>query len=205
MTTAQPELSPAARGGILALLAVVMLATRIHHFGALPDASWLVFFAGGFYLRHAWRWALPLLLALAVLIDYAVISGQGLNFWNHYCVSPAYWFLAPAYGAMWLGGAWLARRYRGLGMRELGLLAGSVLVSASLCYLVSNGSFYWLSPAVATPNIGGWMKNLGDWYVPYLGTSLIYAAVGAALHAASVLAARELRGATARGARLGHR
>src|SRR5690606_36139481 len=68
-------LSPGARGGILALLAVVMLATRINHFGALPDASWAVFFIAGFYLRGWGRWAFPLLMALAVAIDYVVISG----------------------------------------------------------------------------------------------------------------------------------
>jgi len=189
-------LSGALRAGIFLILALVMLATRINHFAPVPDASWVVFFAGGFYLRRDWRWALPLFMVLAVAIDYAVISGQGLSFWTHYCVSPAYWFLAPAYAAMWLGGAWLARHAHGLHLRELALLAASLLLATSVCFLVSNGSFYWLSPMVATPTFAGWMTNLGDWYVPYLRTSLAYGAIAALLHVATVQAARHLHGAT---------
>ena len=189
-----PVLSPGARGGILALLAVVMLATRINHFGALPDASWAVFFVAGFYLRGWGRWAFPLLMALAVAIDYVVISGQGIAFWSHYCVSTAYLFLLPAYVAPWLGGSWLRKHYQGLGMRELGLLAGSSVVAASLCFLVSNGSFYWISANVPSRSFGGWLENMGDWYLSYLGTTLVYVGVAAVLHVATVLAARAMGG-----------
>ena len=62
---------------LFTLLAAAMAATRMNHFGAMPDASWAVFFIAGFYLRGWGRWAFPLLMALAVAIDYAVISGQG--------------------------------------------------------------------------------------------------------------------------------
>ena len=85
MTLSNPQ-----RAGILAILAIVMLATRVNHFSALPDASWAVFFVAGFYLRGSARWAFPLLMALAVLIDFFVITGQGIDFWSHYCVSIAY-------------------------------------------------------------------------------------------------------------------
>lgn len=180
------------RLGILALLALVMAATRFHHFTAIPDASWAVFFLGGFYLRAWTRWAFPLLLALAVGVDYFVITGQGLNFWTHYCVSPAYWFLAPAYLALWLGGLWLARRHTQLSPAAVGAAAASVLVAVSICYLISNGSFYWLSPSVADPSLGGWVKNLGDWYLPYLANTTLYLAGAAALHLLGALLVRTL-------------
>lgn len=207
MNTAAPSLSGATRAGILLILALVMLATRINHFGALPDASWAVFFAAGFYLSSAdssaitrttlrglldSSWIFALLMALAVLIDYFVITGQGLSFWSHYCVSPAYWFLLPSYAALWLGGAWLRRRYDGLHARELGLLLASAIVAASVCFVLSNGSFYWTSASVAAPSFGGWMQNLGDWYLPYLRTTLMYVGIAAALHVATVLAAKSL-------------
>ena len=197
MNTANLSLSSGARAGIFLLLALVMLATRINHFGALPDASWAVFFVGGFYLSGGIsaklaRGAFAVLMALAVLIDYAVISAQGLSFWSHYCVSPAYWFLLPSYAALWLGGAWLRTRYTGLHVREAGLLLASVLVAASVCYLLSNGSFYWISASVPARSFGGWMVNLGDWYLPYLRTTLTYVGVAAALHVATTLAARQL-------------
>ena len=97
-------LSATQRAFIFLILALVMAGTRINHFAAIPDASWAVFFVAGFYLRGSWRWAFALLIAIAVLVDLLVITGQGLNFWQHYCVSPAYWFLLAAYGAMWAGG-----------------------------------------------------------------------------------------------------
>lgn len=183
--------------GIFALLAIVMAATRMHHFGALPDASWAVFFVGGFYLRGGWRWAFPALHALAVLVDYLVISGQGMDFWSHYCVSPAYWFLVPAHAAMWLGGAWLRRQYRGLSAGDLGRLAGVGFLAIGACYLISNGSFYWLSDVVAEPSLAGWAKNASDWFAPYLRTNAVYLGVAAAIHALAVALARTLGAAGA--------
>ncbi|MEP7042457.1 MAG: hypothetical protein ABI843_05310 [Dokdonella sp.] len=195
MTASNTSLTTPWRSGILAILAIVMLATRINHFGALPDASWVVFFAAGFYLRGSVRWAFPLLMALAVAIDYGVITSQGQSFWSHYCVSPAYWFLIPSYAAMWFGGAWLRQHYAGLHARELGLLLVSVVVAASVCYLISNGSFYWISSHAAVHSFGGWMENLGDWYLPYMQTTLIYTSVAAVLHVACTLAAKAMGGA----------
>jgi hypothetical protein len=204
MNTTAPTLSNGTRIGLFALFATVMLATRVNHFGAVPDASWAMFFVAGFYLRGSFRWAFPLLMALAVAIDYVVISGQGIAFFSHYCMSTAYLFLLPAYAAPWLGGSWLREHYRGLGLRELGLLAGTSVVAASACFLVSNGSFYWISANVPARSFGGWMENMGDWYLSYLGTTLVYVGVAAVLHVGTVLALRAL-GVVAQDARSAHR
>ncbi|MET0231936.1 MAG: hypothetical protein ABW186_13465 [Rhodanobacteraceae bacterium] len=191
MTLSTPQ-----RAGILAILAIVMMATRVNHFAALPDASWAVFFVAGFYLRGSFRWAFPILMAFAVLVDFFVITGQGIDFWSHYCVSVAYWFLIPAYLSMWLGGSVVRSLYRGLGVRELGIVALALVASVSVCYVLSNGSYYWLSDTWMAGgklrSFGGWVENLGDWYLPYLRTSAIYVAIAAALHAATTLAARAL-------------
>jgi len=175
------------RLAILLGLALVMGVTRfhpslLHH--ALWDASWGVFFLAGFWLRGQGRWAFPLLLAEAVLVDYQVISGQGIDFWSHYCVSPAYWFLAPSYGALWLGGSWLAKRQSGLNLRTLGLAVAALLVAEGACYLISNGSFYWISASVPAPrSFGAWFGNLGDWYLPFLTGTALYVGLGAVVHA----------------------
>ncbi|WP_266180781.1 hypothetical protein [Dyella humicola] len=174
------------RLGIFLALALVMTATRIHlslfnH--DVRDASWAVFFLAGFWLRGSFRWAFPLLMAGAVLIDYLVINGQGIDFWSHYCVSVAYWFLIPAYLSLWMGGSWLARHQRGLSMSTLGLAAVALLVSQLACYVLSNGSFYWLSNSVPQPrSFSAWFANLGDWYLPFLGTTAFYVGIGALLH-----------------------
>jgi hypothetical protein len=194
MTLTNPQ-----RAGILAILAMVMLATRVNHFAALPDASWAVFFVAGYYLRGNARWAFPLLMALAVLIDFFVITSQGIDFWSHYCVSIAYWFLVPAYLVLWMGGSVLRSVYRGLGLREVSLLAGALVASVSVSYLLSNGSYYWLSDtwlaAGQLRSFGGWVENLGDWYLPYLRTTALYVGIAAAIHAGVALAVRSAGGA----------
>lgn len=187
------------RLGILLALAVVMAATRmhhslLHHFDALPDASWGIFFLAGFWLRGAGRWAFPLLMAEAVLIDYLVINGQGIDFWSHYCVSVAYWFLIPSYFSLWLGGSWLAKRQVGLRLQTLGMAVVALAVSWAACYLVSNGSFYWLSSSVPLPrSAAAWSANLLDWYLPFLQTTALYVGLGAIVHVLVIQVAHALQ------------
>jgi hypothetical protein len=189
------------RLGIFVVLAVVMAATRmhhsiLHHFDALPDASWGIFFLAGFWLRGAGRWAFPLLMAEAVLIDYLVISGQGLNFWSHYCMSAAYLALLPAYFSLWMGGSLLARYQVGLRLQTLGMAAVAFLASWAVCYLLSNGSFYWLSDNVPLPrSMAAWSANMADWYLPFLQTTALYVGIGAVLHVLATQVSRALNGA----------
>jgi len=182
--------------GIFFALALVMAATRIHtsllhHFDALPDATWGVLFLAGFWLRGAWRWALPLLLTEAVTIDFLVISNQGGDFWTHYCVSAAYWFLLPAYASLWAGGSWLRRHASGLTPASVTRAVAAFTLSWAACYVISNGSFYWLSDMVPLPRSGAaWAGNMLDWYQTFFTTTAMYAAIGAALH----IAVTQLRG-----------
>ena len=61
--------------------------------------------------------------------------------------------------------------------------------------VVSNGSYYWLSATVPQPrSFAAWFANLGDWYLPFLGTTALYAGLGAVLHVGVTLLARSLRG-----------
>ncbi|TBR09034.1 MAG: hypothetical protein EPO46_09610 [Lysobacter sp.] len=182
---------------ILSVLAALMAATRINHFAPVPDASWAVFFIGGFYLSSWTRWAFPALMALAIAVDYAVITGSGQSFWQHYCVSPAYWCLIPAYFAMWAGGGWLRRRDVAMDLRSLGLLASSFVVAVCVTQLISQGSFYWLSASVAEPTLAGWWKNYSDWLPSYMASAAQYVGLAAVVHVAVAQLARTRHGAAA--------
>ncbi|MCE4507838.1 hypothetical protein, partial [Xanthomonas hortorum] len=167
------------------LLAVLMAATRINHFAPIPDASWAVFFIGGFHLAARSKLAFPLLMLLAVAVDWLVITNQGLSFWQHYCVSPAYWCLIPAYFALWAGGVWLRRHYRGAEWSALARLVPALLIAVALCQLIAQGSFYWISASVAEPTVAGWFKNYTDWLGPYLGSAALYVAAAAVIQVAA--------------------
>jgi hypothetical protein len=186
------------RIAVFLVLALVMAVTRVHlsllHHN-IEDASWAIFFLAGFWLRGAGRWAFPLLMIEAVLVDYLMISGQGIDFWSHYCVSAAYWFLIPSYFSLWLGGSWLAKHQAGLGLKTLGMATAAFLVSWGACYLLSNGSFYWLSDSVPLPrSSAAWFTNLGDWFLPFLGTTALFVGVGAIVHVLAVQIARAQHG-----------
>jgi hypothetical protein len=94
--------------GIMLLL--LMIATRGHHFGTLhnsPGATWAVFFLAGVYLRVVW--VLPGLLAMTWVLDFVAYTWGGSS---GFCLTRAYLFLLPAYGALWLAGCWYAGQYR---------------------------------------------------------------------------------------------
>ncbi|MEJ7745811.1 MAG: hypothetical protein WKF61_03465 [Luteimonas sp.] len=186
------NLSTPQRTVLLTLLLIVMAATRANHLAIIPDASWAVFFVAGFYLRSWTRWAFPLLMAMAVAVDYFVISAQGVSFWQHYCVSPGYWFLLPAYFSLWMGGAWLQRHSDGIRWRTLGLTAASLFVAVVVCQLFSQGGFYWLSDSVANPTFAGWARNYNDWLWPFMQTTAIYVGIAAVVHAVMALSVAAL-------------
>ncbi|MEO6102581.1 MAG: hypothetical protein ABIP44_02950 [Pseudoxanthomonas sp.] len=188
--------STAQRATVFALLVLLLVSTRLNlptsvtHFGPVPDASWAAFFIGGFYLRTWTRWAFPVFMALAVLVDYLVISGQGMDFFAHYCMSAAYWFLVPAYFALWLGGMLTRRYYKEANGKALAVLVASLVGAVVACHLLSQGSFYWISDSVAQPSLAGWWKNYSDWFPGYLRTTAIYVGLAVIAHVGVTQAAR---------------
>ncbi|HEL4267560.1 TPA: hypothetical protein UM524_002327 [Stenotrophomonas maltophilia] len=172
------------RAFVLSVLVLLLAATRINHFAAIPDASWAVFFIGGFYLARWTRWAFPLLMVFAVLVDWIVIRSSGLDFWQHYCVSPGYWLLLPAYFSLWAGGMLLGRNYQSARWPVLAKGALLLVASVAVCHLLAQGGFYWSSRNVAEPTLAGWAQNYAQWFGPYLRTTAIYVALAAALQLA---------------------
>jgi len=167
MNSAQLTVKP----GAVALMAL-MAATRFHHFGTpfdLPDASLAVFFLAGLWLGG--RYLFALLLAEAGLIDYLAIAQMGVS---DFCISSAYIFLVPAYAAMWWGGKW-CRRFAAVNFNALAQQAVALVSATSLAYLISNGSFYWLSGKFAGGNWTGFLESFAKYYPSYLQYTAIYA------------------------------
>jgi hypothetical protein len=162
-------------------LALMMAATRGHHFASLenlPSASWALFFIAGFYLRS--KWAFAALMAEAVLLD---ISSVGLQGAVSLCITASYPMLLPAYGALWLGGQWLARQYRPQLSTLLPLLS-SVLVASAVCQLISSGSYYYFSGHFADPTLAEFGQRLLRYGPLSLESMAFYIALTAALHSA---------------------
>lgn len=171
-------------------LVVLMVMTRGHHFAsvaALPAASWAVFFLAGVYLRSVW--VFPALLAAAGLLDVAAITWGGVS---SFCVTPAYAFLMPAYGALWLAGRWYAGRHSEQ-WRSLIALGASVLLGALICELLSSGGFYFLSGRFAQPGLTEFGNRLLQYFPASLSNLVCYVGLATLIHVAGVHRPRALR------------
>ncbi|WP_333843348.1 hypothetical protein [Pelomicrobium sp.] len=155
-------------------LAALMAATRSHSFGPalpLPDASWAVFFLAGMFLRSSGWFAT--FLAEAAAIDFLAITAGGVSGW---CVTPAYPFLAFAYGALWLAG-------RGCGWHGVGgghgwaRAAAALFVGVTAAFLISNGSFYLLSGYFPTLSGLEYAARVARYYPRYALSTFFYAAL----------------------------
>jgi hypothetical protein len=158
-------------------LIALMVLTRFHHFGDalhLPDASLAVFFFAGFYRKPAF---LAFLLLLAGLIDYLAIA----NGTSAYCISPAYIFLIPTYAVMWLAGRYCGQ-YKALDFIGLSLNFGMLILSSTAAFMISNGSFYLFSGRFDSVSWSQYMTGGFQFYLPYVGSTLLYAATGYAVY-----------------------
>lgn len=159
----------------LAVLALWMLLTR------LPDASqWLhvrdasmaVFFLGGLLLRNPLAFAG--FVALAFGIDAVVFARTDML---HICLSPAYGFLIPAYGALWFAGRWLAPRTRA-DARGLVIAAAAGMSAALLSFAISNGSFYVLSGLFGELSLAGFAEQFARYAPGFVLTGSAWIVLG---------------------------
>lgn len=174
MNTCSPRTQTFIGLGLMAFMA----ATRFHHFGDtlhLPDASWAIFFAAGFYLSPVWLLAL---MTEAFAIDYASIGMLGTS---AFCVTPAYAALIPAYTALWFGGRWMAHK-TDTGMQGLAKLTGAALASTAVAFVISNGAFYWFGGRVAATSNAQFVQTFVDYAPSFFGSTLMYLAVIAVAH-----------------------
>lgn len=178
---------------IFAALAALMAATRFNHFGSavsLPDASYAVFFLGGLYLARSSRISVAAFAAFileAGLIDYYATSIQGISDW---CMTPAYWFLIPTYGSLWLVGRWFALRYRMEGRGLIGL-AMVAWAACSFAFVFSNATFYLFSERFASMSATEYASRVVQYYGSYVSVALLYIACAIALHITLDIIARQ--------------
>lgn len=161
------------------VLALMMIFTRSHHFASvhhLADASWAIFFLAGIYLRPVW--ALPAFFALSWWLDFAAYTWGGVS---GFCLTPAYVFLLPAYGSLWLAGRWFAKQYS-LNWRSAAPFAASSFTGLALCELFSSGGFYFFSGRFADTTLAEFGTRLMKYFPLYAETFVTYLGIAIVLH-----------------------
>lgn len=164
---------------LCAILAVLMAATRMHHFGSslhLPDASLAVFLLAGFLVASPLLFGALLIEAAA--LDYVAITHLGVS---DYCVTPAYGFLIPTYAVLWFAGRIYARVHQN-NLRSLGMFAAISFAAVNVAFLISNGSFYLFSGRLADVSIAQYAARIAQYYVPYVSGAVVYLVPAAMLY-----------------------
>ena len=121
-----------------------------------PPATWAAFYLGGLLLQRAGWWISG--LALVAGLDYAAITWGGVS---DFCISPAYLFMVPAYGTLWLAGR-LASRHLHWKLRD-GLVVAASLSSILAAETLASGSFYLFSGKVRQEGLNGLLHYLVTW------------------------------------------
>ena len=171
------------------LLVSLMILTRSHHFASvhnLADTSWAIFFLAGVYLRSAW----PLLgfFILSWALDFSAYTWGGVS---DFCITPAYVFLLPAYGSLWLAGHWYARQHR-LSWRALMPLSLSVMAGLTVCELFSSGGFYFFSGRFADTSLVEFGERLVKYFPLYIESFAFYLGIAAMIHLLLALVVQQL-------------
>lgn len=105
-----------------------------------------------------------------------------------FCISPAYGFLLPAYGALWLAGRWYAKtsnkqvRHR-FAFSTLLPLAAWVVIGGVVSELFSSGGFYFFSGRFE-PNLAEFGARIARYFPSSLAMLAFYAGIAAIVHAA---------------------
>jgi len=170
--------------GLLAVIAI----TRTQHFGStvyLPDATLAVLFLGGLLVaRTGW-------LGLALLVTFGMDAyALGWKGVSDYCMSPGYWGLIPTYALVWGAGRWLAKREKPFAAMPYALFSWA---AASIAFVLSNAFWYGFSDKVASMPIVAFSQSVAQYYLPYVGYTLMYlgvAWVAYAFLASGILAQR---------------
>lgn len=166
------------------MLALLMIVTRGHHFTSLqnlPSASWAVFFLAGVYLRSVW--ILPGFFTFAWLLDFAGYTWGGAS---GFCLTPAYFFLLPAYASLWLAGRWYANQHI-FALRTFLPLSLSLIVSTLVCRMFSSGGFYLFSGHFEEKTLFEFSERFIKHLPLFFESFVFYIGIAVAIHTACTL------------------
>ena len=129
---------------VFALLTLLMLATRTHHFASLnhlPSASIAIFFLAGMYLRKTSAFWFFYVLSITIDLASSYYRGQFGN-----CITTSYPALVLSYGAMFVVGYYSKPKWQETSWQiNIIKVALALFIASSIAFFISNGSYYVLS------------------------------------------------------------
>ncbi len=161
---------------LFGILILLLLASEGHHFISafhFPDPTLAVFFLAGRYIRQWQSW--PILFLITFSCDYYLINFQGVN---NFCFTSSYTFLIFAYGAMWFAGLF-TRNYPINASGNALTLVAAISLGTFFAFLISNGSFYWLSGRYPEPHFHEYLQRAAMYLPSYMATPWFWLGIAA--------------------------
>jgi hypothetical protein len=158
-------------------LAVLMAATRIHHFGVgsiAPDASTAVFFLAGLMLASQW-WFVAFLLG-AMALDALALGAMGVA---AVCLTWGYGLLFVGYLALWLAGR-QGRTAERLALFHAGKLVCLAAGGVAVFFVASNVGYYFGGGFGELMGAPEYIARVSRYFAYYLMATLGYGAAGIA-------------------------
>jgi hypothetical protein len=162
------------------VLAALMAATRIHHFGVgaiAPDASTAVFFLAGLLLANP-LWFVAFMLE-AILLDAIALGAVGVA---AVCLTWGYGLLFVGYLALWYAGT------RGRSIERLDPIQGAKLfvyaaAGVVVFFVASNVGYYFGGGYDASMGAAEYVTRVSRYFGHYFVVTVGYAAAGVMAHA----------------------
>lgn len=159
---------------IAAVITFFMLLTRGSHVlthVSLPDASLVLFLLAGLLLKRA-TWFIAFFV-LATVIDFGAAAfdpAQG------FCLTNGYWGLIPAYGAMWLGGLWLAKQSDTFAANVSAVSSYTVVsvLTTFVAFVISTQTYYLFSGRFPEEGLMESMRHGWEYLPNWMGFSMMY-------------------------------
>lgn len=158
---------------VLALLTLLMLATRTHHFASLnnlPSASIAIFFLAGMYLRNLK--AFWFLYVLSITIDLSSSYARG-QFGD--CITTSYPALVFSYAAMFTAGFYSKPNWQ-KNAWQINIIkaALALFVASSIAFFISNGSYYALSGKFPDLSWAEYATRVDKYFVKSISNPVFY-------------------------------
>ncbi|WP_440874670.1 hypothetical protein [Thalassotalea sp. PLHSN55] len=158
---------------IFAVLTLLMLATRTHHFASLnhlPSASIAIFFLAGMYLRNMKAFWFFYLLSVTIDMASSYYRGQFGD-----CITTSYPALVLSYGVMFAAGFYARPNWQQKG-RQINVLqvAFALFAASSIAFFISNGSYYAFSGKFPELSWAEYSARVDKYFFKYIVNPTFY-------------------------------
>jgi len=158
---------------VFALLTLLMLATRTHHFASLnnlPSASIAIFFLAGMYLRKTSAFGFFYVLSITIDLASSYYRGQFGN-----CITTSYPALVLSYGAMFVVGYYSKPKWQETSWQiNIIKVALALFIASSIAFFISNGSYYVLSGKFPDLSWAEYASRVDKYYFRSISNPVFY-------------------------------